>query len=143
MSILKRELYIEKAFDNYFSAPGRAMFQLNELTQLLKIQPRAPEIIHKIIDLTKTQNTIRIFKWLILINRLIMEFVIKSEDTLGIIERMDSVEENEFDQVLKNKLIKPYKLYLMKRCQFLPKKSQNLDKMYQLMNLIQTGTGFS
>lgn len=31
----------------------------------------------------------------------------------------------------------------MKRCQFLPKKSQNIDKMYQLMNLIQAATGFS
>lgn len=30
----------------------------------------------------------------------------------------------------------------MKRCQFLPKKSQQLDRMYQLMNLIQAGTGF-
>ncbi len=31
----------------------------------------------------------------------------------------------------------------MKRCQFLPKKSQNIDRMYQLMNLIQSGTCFS
>jgi len=31
----------------------------------------------------------------------------------------------------------------MKRCQFLPKKSQNIDKMYQLMNLIQSATAFS
>lgn len=53
------------------------------------------------------------------------------------------MEENELDEVLKSKLVKPYKLYLMKRCQFLPKKSENRDKMYQLMNLIQAGTGFS
>jgi hypothetical protein len=31
----------------------------------------------------------------------------------------------------------------MKRCQFLPKKSANIDRMYQLMNLIQAGTSFS
>jgi hypothetical protein len=31
----------------------------------------------------------------------------------------------------------------MKRCQFLPKKSSNIDKMYQLMNLIQAATSFS
>ena len=72
-----------------------------------------------------------------------MEFVIGSEDTAGIIERLESREENDFDELLNRKLIKPYKLYLMKRCQFLPKKSQNIDKMYQLMNLIQTATCFS
>jgi hypothetical protein len=53
------------------------------------------------------------------------------------------VEESEIDQLLNKKLINPYKLYLMKRCQFLPKKSQAIDKMYQLMNLIQAATGFS
>ena len=47
------------------------------------------------------------------------------------------------DKLLNKKLINPYKLYLMKRCQFLPKKSQTIDKMYQLMNLIQAATGFS
>lgn len=30
----------------------------------------------------------------------------------------------------------------MKRCQFLPKRSQSTDRMYQLMNLIQTATSF-
>lgn len=60
-----------------------------------------------------------------------------------IIEKISIIEENEFDELLNNKLIKPYKLYLMKRCQYLPKKSQNIDKMYQLINLIQAATCFS
>ena len=49
MSILKRELFIERAFENYFSAPGRVMFELNELTEMLKIEPKADEIVNKIL----------------------------------------------------------------------------------------------
>ena len=50
MSILKRELFIEKAFENYLSAAGRVMFELNELTEMLKIEPKAAKIINKILE---------------------------------------------------------------------------------------------
>ena len=41
MSILKREVFIERAFENYFSTPCRVLFELNELTEMLKIEPKA------------------------------------------------------------------------------------------------------
>ena len=72
-----------------------------------------------------------------------MDFVIEPSKLFELMEKIETVEESEIDQLLNKKLINPYKLYLMKRCQYLPKKSQNIDKMYQLMNLIQAATGFS
>jgi hypothetical protein len=72
-----------------------------------------------------------------------MDFVIEPSKLFELMEKIETVEESEIDQLLNKKLINPYKLYLMKRCQYLPKKSQNTDKMYQLMNLIQAATGFS
>lgn len=72
-----------------------------------------------------------------------MDFVIEPVKIMEIIEKVQCKEENDFDQLLNKKLINPYKLYLMKRCQFLPKRGHSIDKMYQLINLIQTGTVFS
>jgi hypothetical protein len=77
MSILKRELFIEKAFENYLAAPGRVMFELNELTEMLKLEPKAFEIFCKFYDNTKSPKCITIFKWLILINKLLMDFVME------------------------------------------------------------------
>lgn len=77
MSILKRELFIEKAFENYLAAPGRVMFELNELTEMLKVEPRAFDIFCKFYDSKKSQKCIAIFKWLILINKLLMDFVME------------------------------------------------------------------
>lgn len=77
MSILKRELFIEKAFENYLAAPGRVMFELNELTEMLKLEPKAFDIFGKFYDNNKSQKCITIFKWLILINKLLMDFVME------------------------------------------------------------------
>ena len=52
------------------------------------------------------------------------------------------MENSSFENMLNKKLIIPYKLYLLKRCQYLPKKSLPIDRMYQLINLIQTATAF-
>lgn len=76
MSILKREKFIEKAFENYFSTPGRVMFELNELVEMLKIEPKGAEILNTILDQAKCNKAIIIFKWLILINKLLMDFAI-------------------------------------------------------------------
>ena len=85
MSILKREKFIDKAFENYFSTPGRVMFELNELAEMLKIEPTAAEIINTTLDQAKSQKAIIIFKWLILINKLLMDFVLEASVLFGIL----------------------------------------------------------
>ncbi len=82
MSILKRELFIEKAFENYLAAPGRVMFELNELTEMLKLEPKAFDILCKIFSQNKSPKCIIIFKWLILINKLLMDFVVEPSKLL-------------------------------------------------------------
>jgi hypothetical protein len=72
-----------------------------------------------------------------------MDFSIKPEQMLELLENIKPTEKDDFDSMLITRLINPYKLYLMKRCQFLPKKSSLRDKMYQLINLIHAGICFS
>ena len=83
------------------------------------------------------------FKWLILLNKLIIDDLLSLEDMLMILEQSHLSEVSEVDKFFNSKLIKPYRIYLMKRCQYCPKDSSQLDRMYQLFNIIQTGTSFS